>query len=73
MVSLLTIIRPIPEAMRVVDSIIRYIKTTNGCQLLVIRADTGSGKTTFLNTLPHYMKDIRFHVHTLDLEILRTD
>lgn len=73
MVSLLTIIRPIPEAMKVVDAIIRYIKTTNGCQLFVIRADTGSGKTTFLNTLPHYMKDVHFHVSTLDLEILRTE
>lgn len=69
-VSLRTIIRPIPKAMSVVRSIIQYIKTTDGCQVLVIRADTGSGKTTFLNTLPHYMPDISFHMQTLDIQQL---
>ncbi|MFN8476144.1 MAG: hypothetical protein U0822_28500 [Anaerolineae bacterium] len=67
-VSLRTIIRPIPEAMQIIRSIIEYLRTTKGCQVLVIRADTGSGKTTFLNTLPHYMQDVTFHLQTIDLQ-----
>ena len=67
-VSLRTIVQPIPQAMIVVKNIVEYLKTTDGCQVLVIRADTGSGKTTFLNTLPHYMPDVRFHTQTIDLQ-----
>lgn len=69
-VSLRTIIRPVHEAMDVIRDIIEYLKTTGGCQVLVMRADTGSGKTTFLNTLPHYMKDVNFYTQTIDLQIL---
>lgn len=54
--------------MRVVRSIVDYLKTTGGCQVLVIRADTGSGKTTFLNTLPYYIQNIEFHTKTIDLQ-----
>lgn len=68
--SLRTIIRPMPQAMVVVRNIVEYLKATNGCQILVIRADTGSGKTTFLNTLPHYMHDVKFHLQTVDLQPL---
>lgn len=69
-ISLHTIIRPIPQAMVVVRNIIEYLRTTYGCQVLVIRADTGSGKTTFLNTLPHYMQDVLFHIQTIDIQPL---
>jgi|GEM_PF-2676109 len=69
-VSLRTIIRPIPQAMGVIRNIAEYLKTTRGCQVLVIRADTGSGKTTFLNTLSHYMLDVKFHLQTIDLQPL---
>ena len=67
-VSLHTIIRPVPQAITVVRNIIEYLRTTRGCQVLVIRADTGSGKTTFLNTLPHYMQDVDFHIQTIDIQ-----
>lgn len=69
-VSLRTIVRPIPDAMIVVRNIINYLRVTDGCQVLVIHADTGSGKTTFLNTLPHYMQDINLHIRTIDLQPL---
>ncbi len=67
-VSLHTVIRPVPQAISVVRNIIEYLRTTRGCQVLVVRADTGSGKTTFLNTLPHYMKDVEFHIQTIDIQ-----
>jgi hypothetical protein len=54
-VPLTTIIHPIDQAIEVIRSIIELLLATGGCQVFVIRADTGSGKTTFLNTLPHYM------------------
>src|SRR5260370_21208988 len=66
-ISLRTIIRPIPKPMIVIRNIVQYLKTTDGCQVLVIRADTGSGKTTFLNTLPHYMQDVLFNTQTIDI------
>ncbi len=72
-VSLRTIIRPVHQGMNVIEDIVEYLRTTGGCQVLVIRADTGSGKTTFLNTLPHYMQDIGFHTQTLDLQPLSED
>lgn len=64
------IIRPVNQAMNVIRDIVEYLRTTGGCQVLVIRADTGSGKTTFLNTLPYYMQDVVFHTQTLDLQPL---
>lgn len=67
-ISLQTVVRPVDKAMRVVRSIVDYLKTTGGCQVLVIRADTGSGKTTFLNTLPYYIQNIEFHTKTIDLQ-----
>jgi hypothetical protein len=72
-VSLQTIIRPVPQAMNVIRDIIEYLKTTGGCQVLVIRADTGSGKTTFLNTLYHYVQEIKFFTHTIDLQTLEAE
>lgn len=66
--SLKTIIRPVPLALKVVRDIVEYLNTTGGCQVLVVRADTGSGKTTFLNTLSHYIKDIVFSTQTIDLQ-----
>jgi len=72
-ISLHTVIRPISQAMVVVRNIIEYLRTTRGCQVLIIRADTGSGKTTFLNTLPHYMQDVEFHIQTIDLQPLSED
>ncbi|HEY0739298.1 MAG TPA: hypothetical protein VGD69_30530 [Herpetosiphonaceae bacterium] len=69
-VSLRTIIKPVYEAINVIRDIIEYLRTTDGCQVLVIRADTGSGKTTFLNTLPHYMQDVEFSAQTIDLQTL---
>jgi len=69
-VLLSTIIRPVDQAMDVIREIVEYLQTTNGCQVLVIRADTGSGKTTFLNTLPHYMQDIGFDIQTIDIQNL---
>jgi hypothetical protein len=72
-VSLRTIIRPIPQAMAVIRNIVEYLKTTRGCQVLIIRADTGSGKTTFLNTLPHYMQDVKFRIQTIELQQLNED
>lgn len=65
-----SIIRPVPQAMGVIRNIIEYLRTTGGCQVLVVRADTGSGKTTFLNTLPYYMQDVVFHTQTIDLQPL---
>ena len=67
-VSIRTIIQPIPRAMNVIREIIEYLKTTGGCQVLIMRADTGSGKTTFLNTLPHYIQDVTFYIETIDLQ-----
>jgi ABC-type transport system involved in cytochrome bd biosynthesis fused ATPase/permease subunit len=72
-VSLRTIINPVHEAMDVIRDIVEYLQTTGGCQVLVLRADTGSGKTTFLNTLPHYMRDIDFRTQTMDLQTLSED
>lgn len=72
-VSLQTIIRPVPQAMKIVRDIVEYLKTTGGCQVLVLRADTGSGKTTFLNTLWHYIKDIDFFTKTIDLQTLEAE
>jgi hypothetical protein len=72
-ISLRTIIQPVHEAMEVVRDIVEYLRTTNGCQVLVMRADTGSGKTTFLNTLPHYMRDIDFRTQTIDLQVLNEE
>jgi hypothetical protein len=72
-VSLRTIIRPVPQAIQIVRNITEYLRTTSGCQVLVVRADTGSGKTTFLNTLPHYMPDVNFNIQTLDLQFVSED
>lgn len=66
--SIKTIIRPVPQAIRVVRDIIEYLRATGGCQVLIIRADTGSGKTTFLNTLPYYMSDVNIDAQTIDLQ-----
>lgn len=72
-VSLKTIIRPVPEALQSVRNIIEYLRTTSGCQVLVVRADTGSGKTTFLNTLSHYMPDEGLQVQSIDLQFIEED
>ncbi|BAQ59713.1 hypothetical protein GM3708_118 [Geminocystis sp. NIES-3708] len=72
-VSLQTIIRPVPDALNVIIDIVEYLKTTGGCQVLVIRADTGSGKTTFLNTIYHYIKEIQFLTQTIDLQTLEAE
>jgi hypothetical protein len=72
-VSLKTIIRPVPQAIRIIRNITEYLRTTSGCQVLVIRGDTGSGKTTFLNTLVHYMPDVDFQIQTIDLQFVEED
>lgn len=72
-ISARTIIQPIPKAMSEVRNIAEYLRTTGGCQVLVVRGDTGSGKTTFLNTLPIYMQDIGFKVSTIDLEPIEAE
>ncbi len=59
--------------MDVVKNITEYLSTTSGCQVLVIRAETGSGKTTFLNTLPYYMSDVTFHTQTMELQFISQD
>ncbi len=69
-IPLTTIINPIDQAMEVIRAIIESLRTTGGCQVFVIRADTGSGKTTFLNTLPHYMHDVDFAIQTIDIQEL---
>lgn len=69
-VSLQTIIRPVPDALQIVRNLGAYLQTTNGCQILVVRADTGSGKTTFLNTLTHYLGNMEFLTHTIDLQFV---
>ncbi len=69
-VPIRTIIQHVTQAMNVIREIVEYIRTTSGCQVLIMRADTGSGKTTFLNTLPHYMQDIAFQIQTIDLQTL---
>lgn len=68
--SLQTIIRPIPEALQIMRNIAAYLQTTNGCQVLVVRADSGSGKTTFLNTLSYYLKGTELHIQTIDLQFI---
>lgn len=65
-----TIIRPVYSALNVLRDIFETLMITGGAQLLVIRADTGSGKTTFLNTVQHYIQDIELHLITLDLQPL---
>jgi energy-coupling factor transporter ATP-binding protein EcfA2 len=72
-VTIRTIIRPVDSAMDVVRSTIDYLNITSGCQILVIRADSGSGKTTFLNTLAHYMPDVEFHQATIDMEYVKAE
>ena len=72
-VPIQTIIRPVQSGMNVIQEIIEYLKTTGGCQVLVLRANTGSGKTTFLNTLPHYMQNVDLHIKTFDLQYLNED
>jgi len=62
------IIKPIPEALTIIRNILLYLNSTGSCQLLVIRADSGSGKTTFLNTLPHYIHDMALHIQTIDIQ-----
>lgn len=72
-IPLTTIITPIDQAMEVIRSIIESLHTTGGCQVFVVRADTGSGKTTFLNTLPHYIHDVDFAIQTIDIQELNED
>ncbi len=72
-VPLTTIIHPIDQAIEVIRSIIELLQATGGCQVFVIRADTGSGKTTFLNTLPHYMHDVDLAIQTIDIQELSED
>lgn len=67
-IPLTTIIHPVDQAMEVIRGVVESLRTTGGCQVFVIRADTGSGKTTFLNTLPHYMHDITFKSKPLTLK-----
>jgi len=67
------IIQPIPKAMSEVRNIAEYLRTTGGSQVLVIRGDTGSGKTTFLNTLPVYMNDVEFNIITIDIEPIEAE
>src|SRR6266496_456230 len=66
--SLHSIIRPVHQAITVVRDINDYLQATDGFQVLVIRAHTGSGKTTFLNTLPHYINDIELNTQTIDIQ-----
>lgn len=72
-VPLRSIIQPVHPAMNVVRDIVEYLRITSGCQILVIRANTGSGKTTFLNTLSYYMQDIKFCNQTIDLQTINED
>ncbi|MGB3312020.1 MAG: hypothetical protein WBG32_18395 [Nodosilinea sp.] len=67
-VSLNTIIQPVPGAISEVRNIAEYLRTTGGCQVLVIRGNTGSGKTTFLNTLNVYMTDVMLNIISIDIE-----
>ena len=67
-VAVRTVIRPVERAMMIIRNIISYLETTGGSQVLVMRADSGSGKTTFLNTLPDYMPDVRFNKQVIELE-----
>lgn len=67
-IQIKTIVRPIREAMNVVASIVDYLLITRGANLLVIRADTGVGKTTFFNTLTHYINDISFNIDSIDIQ-----
>jgi hypothetical protein len=72
-VAVRTVIRPVEKAMTIIRNIISYLETTGGSQVLVMRADSGSGKTTFLNTLPDYMPDIRFNKQVIELENVEVD
>lgn len=67
-VAVKTVIRPVERAMIIIRSIISYLETTGGSQVLVMRADSGSGKTTFLNTLSDYMPDVTFNKQIIELE-----
>lgn len=67
-VAVRTVIRPVERAMIIIRNIISYLETTGGSQVLVMRADSGSGKTTFLNTLPDYMPDVKFNKEVIELE-----
>ena len=67
-VAVRTVIRPVERAMIIIRNIVSYLETTGGSQVLVIRADSGSGKTTFLNTLQDYMPDIAFNKQVFELE-----
>jgi hypothetical protein len=72
-VAVRTIIRPVQRAMIIIRNIISYLETTGGSQVLVMRADSGSGKTTFLNTLPDYMPDVQFNKQVIELENVEVD
>lgn len=65
-----TIIRPVYSALDVLRDIFETLTITGGAQLLIMRADTGSGKTTFLNTVHHYIQDIKLNITTIDLQPL---
>lgn len=66
------IIRPVLQAIRVIEKIVDYLAVTRGGQVFVIRGDTGSGKTTFLNTLSHYV-GTNLHIQTIDIQPLTED
>lgn len=69
-VPIRTIIKPVSEAINIMREVIEYVRTTDGAQVLVVRAETGSGKTTFLNTLPYYLQDVSFNLLVMDLQNL---
>jgi hypothetical protein len=65
-----TIIRPVPDAIQVISRLIMSVRATNDCKILVIKADSGTGKTTFLNTLDLYIHDhtgTKLTIQTIDL------
>lgn len=53
------IVEEIEEASRVIDRTVRRMKTAGRGALLVLRGDSGSGKSTFLHTLHLFKNNIR--------------
>ncbi len=65
--SLRAIVRPVQDAISIIRNMASIVEATSGCKLLVIRGGSGSGKTTFLNTLNYYVPDLEFQTQTVDL------
>ncbi len=55
------LVRPVREALTDIERDIRLVRETGMGRLYVINGVTGSGKTTFLNSLSLYIDDIQVH------------